>query len=171
MSAPIEHFRFCPRCGRPLAQPSRQSVVECSECDFSFYLSPAIAVAAFIRRADGRVLFIRRAKEPAQGKLAPPGGFIDAQERAEEALRREVREEVGLELSDAAFLCSQLNSYHYREVTYPVLDLFFTARGVGDLEVDAAEVNGVEWLDPATVDLEEVAFPSMRAALRLLRRL
>lgn len=120
-----------------------------------------------MQRDDGRLLFIVRAREPARGKLAPPGGFIDIGETAEEGARREVREEVGLELTDVAFLCSALNSYFYREVTYPVLDLFFVARAVAwETVVETEEVSGLRWLKPEEVDPAELAFPSMQEAWR-----
>ena len=77
-------------------------------------------------------LFIRRAKEPAMGKLALPGGFIDEGETAEEGIRREFTEEVGFAPGAIDFLCSRPNLYLYKEVTYPVLDFFFVARSCGD---------------------------------------
>ena len=106
------------------------------------------------------------------GKLAPPGGFIDEGETVEEALRREVREEVGLSLKRLEFLTSRPNSYRYREVVYPVLDLFFTAEA--DSEVvspDLHEVASAEWLNPADVSPDDMAFVSTRAAfIEYLRR-
>jgi len=138
----------------------------CAACGFTFFFSAAIATATFIRRDDGKVIFLRRAKEPARGKLAPPGGFVDIGERAEDALRREIREEVGLEVCTPEFLCSFPNSYPYLGVTYPVLDLFFTAEAVESaaaLPLDEAE--SICWLDPVSeVPLDELAFPSVRAA-------
>src|SRR5712671_6399009 len=127
---PRQFFHHCPRCGAKQAAPPPNDVFACTACGFTLYFSAANATAAFIQRDDGRTLFIRRAKEPAKGRLAPPGGFIDAGETAEDALRREIREEVGLELMDISFLCSQPNSYLYKDVTYPVLDFFFTARAI-----------------------------------------
>ena len=73
---------------------------------------------------------------------------------------------MGLELAVVTFLCSQPNSYHYAEVTYPVLDFFFTARA---LNADGAaaldDVAQFEWLDPLAVRPEDMAFPSMQTAL------
>ena len=126
--SPRDHFRHCPRCGGSQAAPPTANVFTCGACGFRLFFNPAVAIAVFIRRDDGRALFIHRAKDPGKGRLAPPGGFIDIGERAEAAACREIREEVGLELADVTFLCSQPNTYHYAEVSYPVLDFFFTAR-------------------------------------------
>ncbi len=164
---PRDFFHHCPRCGAgPGAAPT--AAFRCDACGFRLYFNPAVAVAVFIRRDDGRTLFIHRAQEPGKGLLAPPGGFIDIGERAEEAAHREIGEEVGLGLEDLTFLCSQTNAYRYAEVTYPVLDLFFTARA-RNAEGAAAldDVLDFEWLDPLTVSPGQMAFPSMQAALAL----
>jgi ADP-ribose pyrophosphatase YjhB (NUDIX family) len=148
-----------------------RSPFRCAACGFTLFFNAAIATAVFIRRADGRVLFIRRARDPGKGLLAPPGGFVDIGERAEDAVRREVREEVGLELAAVEFLGSFPNAYLYREVTYPVLDFFFTAVAVRpEAARSLDDVAGLAWLDPGSeVAPEQLAFPSMRQALQLLR--
>ena len=161
---PSRHFRHCPRCGAPQAPPPG-NVFTCEACGFTLYFSAANSGAVFIERDDRRVLLVRRAKEPGKGKLAPPGGFIDIGETAEDGLRREVREEVGLELTDVRFLCSQLNDYLYKEVEYPVLDLFFRARAVRAETARALDdVDSVLWVAPETIEPGDLAFPSMRAA-------
>src|SRR5262249_48118649 len=131
------------------------------------YFNPAVAVAAILLGPDGRVLLLRRAKDPGKGKFGLPGGFVDAGETAELALRREIREEVNLEVSSLEFLCSLPNRYHYKSVTYPVLDLFFVARVSS--AAGAAALDGVEsflWQEAVQVDLNEMAFPSNAEALR-----
>ena len=166
---PIELFGHCPRCG--VAMGARDAVhrIRCGACGLVYYFNPTVSAVAFIFRGDGRVLFVRRTKEPAKGRLGPPGGFIDIGERAEVAVEREVMEEVNLRLERVRFLCSQPNRYAYLGVEYPVLDLYFTARATDPERAQALdEVEDVQWLDPRAVDPEELAFPSMGAALRVL---
>ena len=62
------------------------------------------------------------------------------------------------------------NDYHYQDIVYPVVDFFFIAR-TSDHDRTAA-LDGVasfEWLDPHAVDLEDLAFPSMRDAVTRFR--
>ena len=95
---------------------------------------------------------------------------MDAWETAENAVAREVSEEVGLRIGPPEFLCSQANAYPYRGITYTVLDLFFTAPVLGDSgKVDVDEVQSVVWLDPLEVDPDAMAFESMTAALKVLQ--
>src|SRR5262245_33058435 len=117
---PLEAFRFCPQCGRP--NPARTgATLHCEGCSFLYHFNPAAAAGAFLVDPNDRVLFIRRAHEPARGKLAVPGGFIDIGETAEAGLRREILEEVNLRIDALEYLCSEVNHYHYRDLTYPVL--------------------------------------------------
>lgn len=139
----------------------------CSACGHTQYFNPAVAVAAILLGPDGRALLLRRAKDPGKGKLGLPGGFVDIGETAEDALRREIREEVNLKVGALEFLCTLPNEYHYKSVTYPVLDLFFVARAKS--VAGLAALDGVEsflWLDPAQVDLSALAFPPNAEALR-----
>jgi ADP-ribose pyrophosphatase YjhB (NUDIX family) len=164
-------FQFCPQCGRKSLSSPEPKLIECGACDFHFYRNSAVATAAMIADAEGRVLFTRRAKDPAKGKLGMPGGFVDLGETAEAGLCREVREEIGLELSEIHFLMSWPNEYVYRGIVYPTVDFFFTAQVPSFAEAQAlAEVDGLEIRDPATIRPEELAFESMRQAVRFYVR-
>src|SRR5262245_99264 len=160
-------FHHCPGCGRKRADGPPLQPFHCVGCGLTYYFNPTVAVAAILLESNGRALFIRRAKEPAKGKLALPGGFVDIGETAEDALRREVREEVGLAVGPLDFLCSRVNQYEYKGVTYPVLDFFFVTRA--ESTTAAVALDGVEsicWLALAQLDFDEIAFPSIRAALQ-----
>jgi 8-oxo-dGTP diphosphatase len=62
--------------------------------------TPALTVDGVIFDREGRVLLVRRKNEPFAGSFALPGGFVEIGETVETACRREVREEVGVEMGD-----------------------------------------------------------------------
>ena len=164
---PAGFFHHCPQCGTRQEQAPSGAVFSCVACGWYFHFNPTVATAAFLQREDGRYLFIRRGRNPAKGMLAPPGGFMDFRETAEEGVCREVREEVGLEVDGLRLLCTFTNDYLYREVTYPVVDIFFTARAVNPDSARAMDdAAGLLWLAPEEVRTEELAFESMRRAWR-----
>lgn len=169
---PTELFRFCPRCAAPRpAENVGQTPLRCNGCGFTFYFNPTVAGACYVFDSQGRVLTIRRAKEPSAGKLGVPGGFIDFGESAEDGMRREVREEVGVEITNVRFLVSHPNLYHYRDVIYPVCDLYFAADAVNPEAARPLDaVAAIEWRHLADLPDEELAFDSMRVALAAVRK-
>ncbi|MBC8102541.1 MAG: NUDIX domain-containing protein [Cytophagales bacterium] len=170
---PRDSFAHCPRCGASSAGNSHNRAFVCANCGFTLYFNIACAFGGLITDADGRLLLVRRAKEPSKGLLAFPGGFADPGEDAESGLRREVREEVGLSVEVTDYLCSHTNLYAYKEITYPVLDFFYLCRVVAPndkpLTLQASEIAGSEWRDPSGIDPDEIAFASQQWALRCYR--
>lgn len=157
-------FNHCPSCGK--ACEEKGNPLTCS-CGFRYFFNPASAVGTLVSDAEGRLLFIRRERDPGKGKLGMPGGFIDAGETGEEAARREAREEVGLELESLTYLTSHPNTYEYGGVRYHVTDFFYTAvvERFEGIASDASEVQ--EWFlaKPGEVRAEDFAFASNAFAL------
>lgn len=170
MRLPPEHFKYCPACGKETG-PHEGKSLKCPSCDFTYFFNPTIGTAGFIENPEGRILLIKRGKDPAKGKLAPPGGFADMGESAEEALTREVREETGVSVAKWHYISSAVNWYTYKEVTYPVLDFFYSARiaETGDLELCEDETSGADWYPKQSINPSELAFPSMQEAFRIYR--
>ncbi|MBT5925118.1 MAG: NUDIX domain-containing protein [Verrucomicrobia bacterium] len=161
---PFEAFNFCPSCGKSQPPPEIPCLI-CAACEFTYFFNPTIAAAGLILNEDGNMLFIERAKEPGKGKLAFVGGFMDAGEIAEEALEREIHEEVGLKVQNIQYVGNFPNSYHYKNITYPVLDFFFTATCTHtQAQLDLSEVANLHWLNPNQISGKELAFESMRRA-------
>jgi mutator protein MutT len=139
----------------------------CPRCGFTYYGNPVpAAVVALVRR--GRILLGRRAGPPYAGTWDLPGGFLEAGETPEDALRREVQEELAISLGRLTLLGFYTDRYGPRGV--PVLTAVYRAtpgRGVIRASDDVSEVR---WFPLRALPLGEVAFPSMRAALRRVAR-
>ncbi len=164
-------FQYCPHCAHKGFLPTESNAYTCDACGFHYHHNIASAAGALLQDDQGRILFVRRAKNPHQGKLGIPGGFVSPGESAEETVRREVEEELGLQLGPLQYLASFPNVYPYRGIDYQVLDLYFTGR-VPSLEkvVTSDEIAGYVLLPLAEVRLEDLAFDSLRAALQYLVR-
>ncbi len=169
-----ELFRHCPACGAPASEPAIGDRFVCVACDFCYHFNAATSVGALLRRADGHVLFLKRGREPAKGKLCFPGGFVDPGEGAEEALRREIREEVGLEVHQLHYFASFANKYCFRHVEYDTTDLFFTADLPSHQPIvpHEREVASTLFLSPSDQALpDQLAYPSLRQALQAYRNI
>lgn len=128
MNHPFYQFLYCPVCGAKAFTERNEKAKQCTACGFVYYFNPSAAVACFIRNAKGELLLVRRAKDPAKDTLDLPGGFVDMHESAEEAARREVLEETGLELTSCRYLFSIPNIYPYAGFDVHTVDLFFECK-------------------------------------------
>jgi ADP-ribose pyrophosphatase YjhB (NUDIX family) len=176
-------FTFCPSCSSERIGFENGRVFRCPDCGFTYYHNTAAATACVISvpEADGaeRLLFLVRGKDPAKGKLDLPGGFVDPGEGALEGLCRELREELGwvppmpagTALTGAFTLFASFpNVYPYKNIVYNTCDLFFciSAPGLGekDLRLEPAEAAGVRFLLPEEIDFGDIAFESVRRAIK-----
>ncbi|EKS41265.1 NUDIX hydrolase [Afipia broomeae] len=108
---------------------------------------PQLAVSAGIFR-DGKILLVRRAREPAKGVYTFPGGRVEFGESLHEALAREVREETGLKIEIVGLI-------GYREALPPrtgghghFVVLPFAARWVANEIALNDELDDAKWLSP-----------------------
>lgn len=109
----------------------------CPACGLHDWRNPAPAAGCAVLRG-GRVLLSRRARAPKKGQWDLIGGFVEAGETPEQAIRREVLEETGCRLADAAFSHAATGEYD-RE---PTLNFLFTGRVDGEPKAgdDSAEL-------------------------------
>ncbi len=100
----LDH-KFCGRCGKMTQGDQQDSALVCSHCQLRFYprISPCMIVA--VTRGDEILLaYHKRATRPVYSTLA---GFVEAGERVEDCVIREVQEEVGIRVKNPRYLFSQ----------------------------------------------------------------
>ncbi|MGX2040839.1 NUDIX hydrolase [Methylocaldum sp. MU1018] len=166
---PYDVFRFCPRCGGEHLSIQERRAIRCGRCAFLFFFNTCAAAGAFVFHEDRLILCVR-GKDPARGKLDLPGGFVEFDESVEDALRREIAEELNIETTRYRYLASAPNDYSYGGVLYKVTDLFFLcdAPEIGNLRA-ADDVADFRLVSPDEIEPEELAFNSTRLALIKLR--
>ena len=142
-------WTHCPACGAA-AETTGRNPFRCGRCGYVHYFSPNVAIGALILDEDNQMLFIVRGKDPGKGLLGLPGGFVDPGETAEDALIREIEEELNLRVVEAEYLASFPNEYNFKGIRRPVTDLFFVARVASFEEIRAqeGEVDGWKFVDP-----------------------
>lgn len=132
--------RFCGTCGQPMSRSPGERAMKCA-CGHVAYprISPAMMV--LVKRGDA-ILLARNVAAP-PGRFSALAGFLEAGESVEEAIHREVREEVGLEVKDLRYFASQSWPFPGQ------LMLAFTAEYAGgDLALDPGEIAEARWLAP-----------------------
>lgn len=165
-----EWARFCPRCGEEALGSANGRRHACNACGFVYFHNPAAAVCALLRHERDLALVVR-GKDPARGKLDLPGGFVDPAEDLEQALVRELQEELALEISTPQYRFSVPNTYRYRNVDYWTMDMMFEiwlpARVMPT--PDGVEVTALHWASIVDIDEEMLAFHSVRIAVARLK--
>jgi NADH pyrophosphatase NudC (nudix superfamily) len=162
-------FSYCPSCRSANIEFQQQKLIHCGDCNFSYFHNVATAVGAVIR-CQNQILFAVRGRQPGSGMLDLPGGFTDPGESLEQALRREIREELNLEIGELRYLFSFANTYPYRDVVYRTADAIFEARLPVKPRIQTADdVAAVRWIDLQAVDLQCIAFESIRQAIGRLQ--
>jgi len=131
--------RFCGRCATPTVPESSERARRCPQCGLLAFPRLAPAVIVLIEREDGRALLARGRAFPIP-MYSCLAGFVEPGETLEEAVHREVHEEVGIEIDRVRYWASQPWPFPHS------LMLGFQARYVGgDLVLQESEIIDAQW--------------------------
>lgn len=141
--ATLHGWIHCPRCAGDLVHaPGRAT---CASCGRVVYANPKPTASALVVDEAGRVLLARRAREPYAGMWDTPGGFVEEGEHPLAAMRRELREETGLEVEPTAFLGVWMDLYGDGDDADSTLNLYWEARVVAGAPSPADDVAELAW--------------------------
>lgn len=137
----LKNNRFCGSCGQATQPVTEELAVRCPQCGHIAYprISPAIIVAV----TNGEEILLAHSNRFPQGRYSVIAGFVEPGETLEECVRRELAEEVGVEVTDIRYFGNQ---------PWPFPDslmVAFTATAVSsEITIDNKEILDAGWYSP-----------------------
>lgn len=161
----MKPFHYCPACASRLDDVDSEGGAHCPNCGRDWYQGSAPTAGAAIVE-NGRALVTQRAREPEKGRFDVPGGFLRAGEEVIDGLRREVREELGVEIDASIDDCVSMAIHHYGAEKDYVLALGFKATLVSGDPQPADDVAAFRWVTIDELDEVDFAWPHDRELIR-----
>lgn len=170
MNHPLASFEYCPRCGSHKFDICGERSRHCNDCLLTYYANASASTAAIITNKKGEILLTTRAFEPAKGKLDLPGGFVDMNETAEEALIRELKEELSIDVKNPKYLFSLPNEYHFSGIIVHTLDMFFEIKIDDNTTFETRDdVDSAQFYNLKNVNIEDIGLDSIKKAIKKLK--
>jgi NAD+ diphosphatase len=158
-----KNHRYCGRCATPTTMKTTEFAMACPNCGLLAY--PRISPAVMVLIGRGDELLLARSPHFKPGIFSALAGFVEAGETLEQCAVREVREEVGIEIS---------NLRYFRSQPWPFPDslmlAFFADYAGGEITPDPSEIEAAGWFSrsalPPLPDQASIARHLIEAACR-----
>ncbi|MFO7647829.1 MULTISPECIES: NAD(+) diphosphatase [Halomonas] len=137
----LRDHRFCGRCGAPADRLDAEFAMHCHACGHRNY--PRISPCIITLVTHGDALLLARSPRFPPGRYSTLAGFIEPGESAEEAVRREIFEEVGLQVGRIRYFRSQPWPF-----PHSLMLGFFAEAASRRIRIDGVEIADAAWFSP-----------------------
>ena len=161
----MKPFDFCPSCATKLEASNDGEGKTCPKCERSWYRSSS-PTAGCVIVSDGKALITKRGMEPEKGRYDIPGGFLHAGEDVLDGLRREIKEELGVEIDVTFGDFVQAVPHEYGAEGDYTLALGFFARIASGVPEAADDVAELKWVSLDEIDEIPFAWEHDRSLVR-----
>ncbi len=160
-------YKFCTYCREQLKTQDDYKL--CLNCGRHYYFNPKPCVAILLTNNKDEVLLVRRANEPFKDWWDIPGGFVEENETLEQAARRELKEETGIEATDIRYEGSIFEDYHFRNDNVPVVAAFFSGKIKENVTIKVNDdVSDYQFVPRNRVDISSIAFKNQQKFLKTI---
>lgn len=140
----LANHRFCGRCGVAAARLNHEFAMHCESCGHRNY--PRISPCIITLVTHGESLLLARSPRFRPGQYSTLAGFIEPGESAEEAVHREVFEEVGIFLGEIRYFRSQAWPF-----PHSLMLGYFAEAASRRIRIDQHEISDAAWFSPRTL--------------------
>lgn len=158
------NFRYCPNCKTEIKLTNR--LLDCKACGFHFYLSPSPTNGVILLNEKDEILLVRRKIEPKKGFWDFPGGFIEFGESIEVSVKREIKEELGINLKNIKYFISIPDIYTYKGYIYNTICSIFVAKIDNEKLNPADDISAVMAFKKNKIPFDRIAFKGVEKALK-----
>jgi len=132
--------RFCSCCGKPLKDDPNFVARTCTVCNKQFF--PQLEPAVIIIVNKGDKILLARHKNRGDGIYSCIAGFVEMGETIEETVKREIKEEVGINVKNIRYVASQ---------AWPFPDqlmlAFYCDWESGEIKIQEDEISHADWFE------------------------
>ena len=164
-------MNYCRRCGKVLTKIDDHTY-KC-ENGHMVFANPSPTVGVFFVDDDNNVMLAVRGEEPGKGMSDSFGGFLNEGENFEDALRRELQEELGLEpneYSELQYLTNGVSHYVWGGESKALVGVFYWSRLLTDRELTASDdVAAIRTVNINDIDLNDFSSEDNKQAIEKLR--
>lgn len=122
-----DYYKYHPTTGKKLSREHENKFIDTD--GNAFYDNPVPAVNVILINPEQEILLLERNENPHRGSLDFPGGFIENGENADQAIKREVKEELGFELDTLNYFSTYSDVYPQtidgNELEIPIITIIY----------------------------------------------
>lgn len=161
----FKNLNYCLICGEEL-EKKEENLLICKPNKHSYYINPRPCNSAILQNKKGEMLLAKRKYPPKKDYWDLPGGFINLAETAEESARREIKEELGINVKILKYIGSFYDFYPYKDFNYATISFVFSSLLEDEKIQPKDDVSEVRWFQQDEIPFNKLAFESLKEAIR-----
>jgi len=161
---------YCPFCRSPLKSGAKHQK-SCTKCSFTDYNNPRPTASILIIKND-KLLMAKRAWHPLKGYWDLIGGFVDYYETPEEAVIREVKEEVRIDIKKPKLIRVAKGIYtdYDTKQRLSIIDHQFIVKSFQGKPVATDDVASIKWFSKSKLPpMNKISFENIKSLIRLYK--
>lgn len=160
---PINAYKFCPVCSSSLTK--KEDMLLVCKNGHKLYINPLACNGVIIENEKQEILLVKRNNEPFKEYWDLPGGFINPDENLNDSVKREIKEELDIEVKVGKVIGVYNDKYLYQNINYPSLAIIVTAKKIsGDIR-PLDDVSGYKFFSKEEILNQKIAFSMIKQAI------